>query len=74
MRLPHPNPNPNPNPIPNPNQVCLPLYLLTDHRFVRRGVLPSSLWWHIGFSWSVRAAAIAGHVWLCFWSFAEFLG
>ena len=54
--------------------VCLPLYLLTDHRFVRRGVLPASLWWHIGFSWSVRAAAIAGHVWLCFWSFAEFLG
>ena len=30
--------------------------------------------WHIGFSWAVRAAAIAGHVWLCFWSFAEFLG
>ena len=54
--------------------VCLPLYLLTDHRFVRRGVLPTSLWWHIGFSWAARAAAIAGHVTLCFWTFAEFLG
>ena len=52
----------------------MPLYLLTDHRFVRRGVLPTSLWWHIGFSWAVRAAAIAGHVWLCFYSFEEFLG
>lgn len=54
--------------------VCLPLYALTDHRFVRRGVLPASRWWHIAFSWAARAGAIAGHVALCFWSFARYLG
>ena len=42
-------------------------YGLTDHRFVRRGLLPQKLWWHALYCWVIRAAILVAFKWLSIW-------
>ena len=50
--------------------VCIGLlhYAACDRRYVRRSLLPHSLWWHLIYCWIVRVSLVAAYIALCmFW-------